>query len=63
MGRRRRPRVHLRVHSGGAVHWTLWCQEKIQVTASRNLDTTEVPREVTCRRCIALGGCGPNWPT
>lgn len=54
--------THLVIHSEGLGYKrdTLWCQETVEVTLT--MHTTEVLQEVTCKRCIALGGCGPNWP-
>ena len=38
---------------------TLWCREHSEIP-SRATTTTD-PSEVTCKRCIAAGGCGPGW--
>lgn len=56
--------VHLHIvgeHSpfGGSPRETLWCREHADIPAGTH--TTKVPSEVTCKRCIALGGCGPGW--
>jgi hypothetical protein len=69
VAKKKKPATHLRIEmdhdvydrSGSRGRTTLWCEERTLVNASANFDTTENPVDVTCRKCIKAGGCGPGW--